>query len=286
MLEFAKTLVADAMHLWAQEDNPRRTTVREEWLRERLGVKPTDNVKVLRPSSGGSCLRKQVVMSHVRFPDDKSTNLRQGTEGHKWMDECVDKLIHRFQGKVVRLVPWFVPCYEINGFLVGGTPDHLLYIPEELHLLVIDYKFVADYPFMKVDKEGVSDRYLIQLATYHNGLCKSPFVQSLDPRKPGVYQKVTSTICYFKKSDLSKQKIRLVADENQNAMTTSVKPANYWSNVVSAIEHTEETGELPPPTPMETWECGYCPLQHDCSSLVTLEDLYDFHDKAMALEAD
>lgn len=214
---------------------------------------------VLRSSNGGRCHRLQ---KYHLSPDHKAKQLtpedmavfRIGTvyheeiqEGIRWLIEDLNKdkphisVIN--EGKV---------HVEIHGCKIEGHFDILIIDEENKNIQLIDIKTMNPRAMSYFKKDPYSKKgYIIQLGTYATAVKEkypeydlSLLLSAWDKDK-GEFHEV----------DINQERALIAANNYYRELSTSLD--NSLDDLIP-IQH--------PYSPVEVWECNYCPYNHICNS--------------------
>lgn len=226
-------------------------------------------------ASESLCARK-VFLNHVRpqyvpaFGPEILRKFRVGDIFHEMADRGIEDVLWDQEGDIVKIAPFRLRAFPelFEGLLpdcVSGTPDHILWLPAEGVLVLVDQKSANDWGFAKNKKDGASAYHAVQVGTYLDGLMRSPLKH--------VVTHSSMCVCY-----MSKDNIEISVQKVGPSYVQTAK--GYWSFVANAMR----TNDLPPALPMEPWACGLCPFfggvkkevaLERCSGCVTLQDIDD-----------
>lgn len=225
-------------------------------------------------ASDSTCPRLAYLKCHLHqyIPDFDNQTLRKFRVGdifHKMSDSGIEKVLWELGGDIIKINSFALRCFPdlfdgLSPDFVGGTPDHILLLPKERKLILVDQKSANDYGFKENKRNGASIYHGIQVGTYWNGLMNSPLHDYIDSG--------SLFICY-----MSKEAVEIAVKKITPSVVRDAR--TYWESVAKAAHE----GGLPPALPREKWACNYCPIfkgektpREVCDTCNSLDDVHKF----------
>ena len=214
----------------------------------------------LGASSSGKCFR-QVIKTFVGDPIEPDIKLKKifgkGAMMHKLYHDALVAGCEKMNGKIISINPFHMDCFPEHWtgdprtggtpLRIGGTPDEILFINNELY--VIDWKTANERSFhFKKKSPEASLQNKLQVATYMNAVR-----DVWDEEIFGDCPAINGLVCYVNKSDddLEWKDVITPADIDL--------AYNYWEKIKFYYRDFVKDSVFPPVAPCEKWECTYCP---------------------------
>lgn len=227
-------------------------------------------------ASSSICMKSTLLGALVPELKRKRSNhdLRVFAIGHEWhdkMDRGVDMELWQHRGSIIRLSTFQLVCFpdifediqEHEGVL--GTPDHLLFFPEEKTLILNDGKSANDFSFGEAHK-GTKVHHGIQVGTYLDGLTRSPIKDLIETCSVFMVH-ISKSSGDIKLTHADPLKLQAARD--------------YWEDVAINYERYFLLNVLPGKVqPNVSWACNYCDFFKNwdlCSKCDTMEKLTNLY---------